>query len=131
LAVLILSIVVGLFAPPLARKKVSAKLINYTLLTSAFFAVFALTSWALGSLDWCAIFATVCESIFMLCVWLAQPGGASDNRRPGGGGGGGDDDGPPLLPHDWDEFDRLRARWGSRAHAHARTRVRPRERVRA
>lgn len=51
--------------------------------------------------------------VFCLSCWLLRGAG----HGGGGGGGAGDDEPEPESPIDWEQFDRLRAEWGSRPPA--------------
>lgn len=114
LALLLICTVVGLLAPPL-HYRIPFHLLFAMLAVALCFGALAIVCWAAGMLDWTALAGTMAMSIFMICVWLAQA-----DLPAGGDDGGGPPDNDPLSPPppDWDEFDRLRARWDAEHRWH-------------
>ena len=110
LAIIIISVVIGGFAPPL-RQAIPPRLLLCVLAISAAFGLLTVACLVAGlSSDWFALACVLSASIFILYMWLADTAASGGN---GGGGGGGPDDHDPRPPCDWDEFDRLRARWSA------------------
>ena len=98
LVALIVSILLGLFAPSPLPRPISNRLCLYIILLSAILGILAFGIALGGSRDWAIMVGVAAESVFMLCVWLTADKETNRRRR--------------AKEHtDWQQFDDLRSQW--------------------